>query len=58
MTIEEDISASQAIHRMMKNDLGRLIVTNPSGEMVGIITRTDLMNAIKVVTRAPGPEPT
>jgi len=55
MTIAESSSASDAIHKMMKNDLGRLIVTNESGEMVGIITRTDLMNAIKVVTSTPEP---
>ena len=56
ITINENSSASEAIHRMNQNKLGRLIVTGESGQMVGIITRTDLMHAIKVVTRLPGSE--
>ncbi|MCF7889712.1 site-2 protease family protein [Candidatus Bipolaricaulota bacterium] len=56
ITIDENDSASEAFHKMNQNGLGRLIVTDESGQMVGIITRTDLMHAIKVVTGIPGAE--
>ncbi|MBS3787309.1 site-2 protease family protein [Candidatus Bipolaricaulota bacterium] len=56
ITIGENSSASEAFHRMNQNDLGRLVVTGESGQMVGIITRTDLMHAIKVVSKLPGAE--
>jgi Zn-dependent protease len=56
ITIDKNDKASEAFHRMNQNSLGRLIVTDESGQMVGIITRTDLMHAIKVVTRLPEPE--
>ena len=56
ITIYKDDPASEAFHKMNQNSLGRLIVTGESGQMVGIITRTDLMHAIKVVTRLPEAE--
>lgn len=56
ITIGESDSASEAFHKMNQNGLGRLIVTGKSGQMVGIITRTDLMHAIRVVTKLPKPE--
>jgi len=56
ITIDKNDTASEAFHKMNQNSLGRLIVTDESGQMVGIITRTDLMHAIKVVTRLPGAE--
>lgn len=57
ITIDKDASASEAFHKMnQKGGLGRLVVIGESGQMVGIITRTDLMHAIKVVTKLPGAE--
>ncbi|MFB6291202.1 MAG: site-2 protease family protein [Candidatus Bipolaricaulia bacterium] len=56
ITIEQDSSATEAFHKMNQNNLGRLVVTGESGQMVGIITRTDLMHAIKVATKLPGAE--
>ncbi len=56
ITIDENSSASEAFHKVNQNDLGRLVVTGESGQMVGIITRTDLIHAIKVVTMLPGAE--
>jgi len=58
ITIDKNDTASEAFHKMNQNSLGRLIVTDESGQMVGIITRTDLMHAIKVVTKLPEPEAT
>ena len=56
ITIDKDDSASEAFHKMNQNSLGRLIVMDETGQMVGIITRTDLMHAIKVVTKLPEAE--
>jgi len=33
---------------MAKNSVDRLIVVDPSGQMIGIITKSDLMRAIQV----------
>ncbi|MGE5611736.1 MAG: site-2 protease family protein, partial [Bacillota bacterium] len=48
ITIPQDSSALDALHRMSQNDFGRLIVTGPAGDMVGIITKTDLMRALQL----------
>ncbi len=50
ITIDKDQPAIEAFHMIVDNELGRLVVTDGSGDMVGIITRTDIMNAMKVVT--------
>jgi len=49
ITIDKDQPAIEAFHMIVDNELGRLVVTDGSGNMVGIITRTDIMNAMKVV---------
>jgi len=54
ITIEKNEPASEAFHRITQNEIGRLVVTDETGKMVGIITRTDIVNAIKVVTNLPG----
>lgn len=54
ITIEKNEPASEAFHRITQNEIGRLVVTDKAGNMVGIITRTDIVNAIKVVTNLPG----
>ncbi|MBS3740362.1 site-2 protease family protein [Candidatus Bipolaricaulota bacterium] len=53
ITIDKEEPASEALHRLVQNDLGRLVVTERSGDMVGIITRTDIMHAMKIVTVSP-----
>lgn len=53
ITIDADEPASEAFHRITQNEIGRLVVTDSAGDIAGIITRTDVMNAIKVVTNLP-----
>jgi Zn-dependent protease/CBS domain-containing protein len=41
-------SAQEAFELMSKHDFGRLIVVDPGGDMVGILTKTDLIRALQV----------
>lgn len=50
ITIKEDQDAMEAFKKISHNNLGRLIVVNEDGKMVGIISRTDIMNAFKIRT--------
>ncbi len=50
ITIPKDHHAMEAFKRIIQNNLGRLIVVDKKGKMVGIITRTDIMNALKIRT--------
>lgn len=50
ITIKEDQDAMEAFKKISHNNLGRLIVVNEDGKMVGIISRTDIMNALKIRT--------
>ena len=61
-TIEPDSNAMEAIERMRENDIGRLLVVE-DGDLVGLISRTDLMTAFDIVqksgtTNAAGTPPT
>jgi Zn-dependent protease/predicted transcriptional regulator len=47
-TITERAGALDALTRMAKNGVDRLIVVDPSGQVIGIITKSDLMRAIQV----------
>ena len=46
LTIHENGDILDAILVMIRNNIGRLIVVNSNGEMVGIVTRTDLLRKI------------
>jgi predicted transcriptional regulator len=46
--IGEDAPATEALNRMSANGFGRLVVVDPEGRMIGIITKTDLIRAIQV----------
>ena len=46
ITVEEDVMISDAIEIMNKRNIGRLIVLNNTGDPVGIVTRTDLLDKI------------
>lgn len=41
-------SAQEAFELMSQNDFGRLIVVDPTGYMVGILSKTDLIRALQV----------
>ncbi|MGQ4832558.1 MAG: CBS domain-containing protein [Candidatus Asgardarchaeia archaeon] len=46
LTIHENEDILNAILTMIRNNIGRLIVVNSEGDMIGIVTRTDLLRKI------------
>ncbi|USZ70600.1 CBS domain-containing protein [Natronosalvus halobius] len=50
-TIEPTADAMTALERMQQDDIGRLLVVDGRGEgdLVGLITRTDLMTALNII---------
>lgn len=50
LTISEDDYLFEALHRISRHRIHRLVVTNPSGELAGIITDSDIL---RVQTRSP-----
>ncbi|WNY23889.1 Putative zinc metalloprotease Rip3 [Methanimicrococcus hongohii] len=46
VSVKADVTALEAFSEMGANNIGRLIVTDDEGNMIGIISRTDLMTAI------------
>jgi Zn-dependent protease/CBS domain-containing protein len=47
-TIEDHRSAVEAFQRISQNDIGRLVVVDRTGRMVGILSKTDLVRAIQI----------
>jgi Zn-dependent protease/CBS domain-containing protein len=47
-TIAEDSSALEAFQSMSRNNFGRLVVVDSKGQLVGIISKTDIVRAIQV----------
>jgi len=48
MTIAADKEAVEAMMQMAENELGRLLVTDYAGNIVGIISQSDIMRLIRV----------
>lgn len=48
MTINSDEEAVEAMMQMAQNDLGRLLVTDQSGSIIGILSHSDLQRLIRV----------
>ncbi|WP_049985057.1 CBS domain-containing protein [Halobellus rufus] len=48
-TISPDADAMTAIERMQQNDVGRLPVVDDAGEVVGLISRSDLVTAFNII---------
>jgi Zn-dependent protease/CBS domain-containing protein len=48
-TISPDADAMAAIEQMQKNDVGRLPVVDDEGEVVGLISRSDLVTAFNII---------
>ncbi|GGL49281.1 CBS domain-containing protein [Halocalculus aciditolerans] len=48
-TIDKEENAMTALERIQQESIGRLIVTNHHGELVGLISRTDLMTAFDII---------
>lgn len=49
VTVPPDANAMDALERLQQNDIGRLPVVTAEGELVGIISRTDLMTAFDIM---------
>jgi len=47
-TIEADSNAMDAFEQMQRNGIGRLLVVD-GGELIGLISRTDLMTALNII---------
>ncbi|WP_144904334.1 CBS domain-containing protein [Halobellus captivus] len=48
-TISPDADAMTAIEQMQQNDVGRLPVVDDAGEVVGLISRSDLVTAFNII---------
>lgn len=48
VTVGEKTTALQAFQRMSRRNFGRLVVLDSSGNMSGILSKTDLMRAIQI----------
>lgn len=49
ITVRPDTSAMEAFEEIQRNSIGRLPVVTESGDLVGIVSRTDLMTAFNVI---------
>lgn len=54
-TISPDADAMTAFQQMQQNGVGRLPVVNEAGDLVGIISRTDMMRAFDVIQSGGSP---
>ena len=53
VTVSKDIKIANAIDIMFKKELGRLIVTEDNGDVLGIVTRTDLIESMTNLEQFP-----
>ncbi|MCL6527817.1 MAG: site-2 protease family protein [Thermaceae bacterium] len=61
--LDEQTEALAALHRMAQEGFSRVLVTDPSGNLVGILSKTDLLRALQLraaqmnLSDHPGPRP-
>ncbi|MFB6107204.1 MAG: CBS domain-containing protein [Halobacteriaceae archaeon] len=48
-TVSPDANAMEAFETMQQNGVGRLLVVDASGDLVGLLSRTDLMTALDII---------
>lgn len=48
-TIGPDEEAMDALNRMQQQGIGRLLVVDEAGDLIGLISRTDLMTALNII---------
>lgn len=48
-TITPNTNAMAALQRMQEHDVGRLVVVDDEGDLVGLVSRTDLMTAFNII---------
>jgi Zn-dependent protease/predicted transcriptional regulator len=51
-TVSPGTSAGDVFSKLQRGDIGRLAVTDDQGDLVGILTRTDLMKTLQILTEA------
>jgi CBS domain-containing protein len=49
VTVAADANAMDAFDRMQQNGVGRLLVVDDGGDLVGLVTRTDIMTALNII---------
>ena len=59
-TVSTDTEAIEAMQRLASDDVGRLLVTDNTGSLVGLVTRSDLVTAMAIIRerRSGGDVPT
>jgi Zn-dependent protease/CBS domain-containing protein len=57
-TVTPDTDAMTAINEMQEHGIGRLLVVDEFGDLVGLISRTDLMTAFNIIQETGSLEPT
>jgi Zn-dependent protease/CBS domain-containing protein len=55
VTVSPETEAMDALQTMQRNDVGRLPVVNAGGNLVGLVSRTDLMTAFNVIQNSGRP---
>jgi CBS domain-containing protein len=55
-TVTAEADAMEVLQRMQQHDVGRLPVVDSTGNLVGIISRTDLMGAFSVIQEGGVPQ--
>ncbi len=48
-TVDVDTEAMEAMQRLASDDIGRLLVTDAAGSLVGLVTRSDLVTAMDII---------
>jgi predicted transcriptional regulator len=48
-TVPQYADATDALDALQRHGVGRLVVVDAHGEMAGLITRTDLVNAFDII---------
>lgn len=55
-TISRDADVLDALSELQRNDIGRVLVTDSHDELVGLLSRTDLMRAFAIVSLSGPPK--
>ncbi len=48
-TVDSEMDAMEAFNTLQKSDIGRLVVTDKNQNLKGLISRTDIMKALKII---------
>ncbi len=51
-TVSPETGAVDALQAMQSHGIGRLVVTNERGDLVGLVSRTDLMTAFNIIKQS------